>query len=114
MLVHPRDEYQILTLESYPIEIAQEDDLTFLKKFWKDFWSSPNEIAEFINQARGKEFELDNLASDSFREFCSQVPHRTKLEEFTMGLDATNKRKKGICGRIRHYVGGTNRAHACS
>jgi len=43
------------------MEVGAKDDLTFLKEFWKDFWSSPGEISEFINQAeKFKELKLDD------------------------------------------------------
>ena len=32
------------------LEISPADDLTYLREFWKRFWFSPGEIAEFINQ----------------------------------------------------------------
>ena len=35
------------------LEIIRKDDLPFLREFWKEFWFSPGEIAEFINQAHG-------------------------------------------------------------
>jgi hypothetical protein len=33
------------------LQVAPKDDLSFLSDFWKDFWYSPGEIAEFMNQA---------------------------------------------------------------
>jgi hypothetical protein len=37
------------------LEIASTNDLLFLRGFWRTFWFSPNEIAEFINQAEKSE-----------------------------------------------------------
>jgi len=42
------------------LEVAHKDDMGFMKEFWKDFWFSPGEVSEFINQAeRFGELRLD-------------------------------------------------------
>ena len=35
------------------LQVVHKDDLSFLREFWKEFWFSPGEVAEFINQAHG-------------------------------------------------------------
>jgi hypothetical protein len=35
------------------LEIPQKDDLSLLRGFWREFWFSPGEVSEFINQASG-------------------------------------------------------------